>query len=478
MKQLIKVPAAGESVTHATIGEWQKKDGDDVRQNDVLVTMETDKASMDLTAEASGRLKILKKEGEEVPVGTVIAELAAVAGPRRHDAAAASRRRHDAADPSIIVTPSHESAAGRHRHDAADPSTIVTSPDTAVAGPHEHSIKNFVISQNHKSADSDAEKNTALHQKALSPDQLFSKNDTAPNRVHLSPAVRRLVAEGNMDVSKIAGTGPGGRITKADVLDYNEKASLVTKPEVSTKFSGQPVAGGVQRGVRRERMNTIRRRIAERLVESQQNSATLTTFNELDMSRVMAIRKEYKETFQKKHGVKLGFMSFFIKAVVCAVQKFPKLNAFIDGGDIVYNEGLHIGVAVSTKRGLVVPVLRYAEQQGMAELEKAVLAYAEKARDGKIQPDDLIGGTFTISNGGVFGSLMSTPILNPPQSGILGLHKIEDRPVAIDGKVLIRPLMYAALSYDHRLVDGSESVGFLRTIKECIEDPVRLLIDL
>ena len=224
-------------------------------------------------------------------------------------------------------------------------------------------------------------------------------------------------------------------------------------------------------------MTTIRKRIAERLVQSQHSTATLTTFNEIDMSQVMNLRAQYKETFQKKHNIKLGFMGFFIKATIQALQTFPKVNAFIEGDDIVYNHSCHIGVAVSTDRGLVVPVIRNTDQLGMAELEKAVLFYAEKARDGKISPDDLMGGTFTISNGGVFGSLMSTPILNPPQSGILGMHKIEQRPVVVDGQIQIKPMMYVALSYDHRMVDGRESVGFLLKIKECIEDPIRLLMD-
>ena len=447
MKKLIKVPAAGESVTQAVVGEWQKQDGDYVRQNDVLVIMETDKASMDLVAEHSGKLKILKQAGEEVKIGEVLAEL----------------------DTSAVPPATADST-----HKVTSASAIQDSQNV----------------------------NKDLHSAI---DSHVTKKD-AGDDVFLSPAVRRLVAESNLDPLKIPGTGPGGRITKADVIAYTEllstgrqgtqmqssvakgqsvpdqRVSDMIRNKISTaasSFRGESKSIAVDsNSIRKERMTTIRRRIAERLVESQHSSATLTTFNELDMSRVMAVRSEYKEAFQKKHGVKLGFMGFFIKAVVRAVEMFPKVNAYIEGDNIIYHRSCHIGVAVSTERGLLVPVIREAEKMGLADLEKAVLSYAEKARDGKISPDDLVGGTFTISNGGVFGSMMSTPILNPPQSGILGLHKIEQRPVAVDGKVCIRPMMYAALSYDHRLVDGRESVGFLMTVKECIEDPIRLLIDL
>ena len=426
MKQQIKVPSVGESVTQATIGEWQKKTGDYVQQNEVLVVMETDKASMDLVAEYSGQLHILKQEGEDVQVGEVIAEL----------------------DSSV------------------SPPTSTTTPKETTKDKKE----------NQKNLPSDKALMANLlkdKEQAPSPKAASEKTTNSPMSQTLSPAVRKLIAENNIDPSHIHGQGPGGRITKGDVLSFIQSSAKGVASPASPPIS--PSTTGPEKT--RERMSTIRKRIAERLVQSQQTTATLTTFNEVDMSQVMNLRTQYKEVFQKKHNIKLGFMGFFIKATIQALKTFPKVNAFIKGDEVVYNHSCHIGVAVSTERGLVVPVIRNADQMKMPELEKSVLFYAEKARDGKISPDDLMGGTFTLSNGGVFGSLMSTPILNPPQSGILGMHKIEQRPVVVDGKIEIKPMMYIALSYDHRMVDGKESVSFLLKIKECIEDPVRLLID-
>ena len=409
MKKLIKVPAAGESVAQATVGEWQKKQGDVVQQNDVLVVMETDKASMDLIAEHSGRLNILKQNGSEVKIGEVIGEL----------------------DTSVKAPP--------------------PSPQPAASPPPSPGVR----------------------------------EGAAESHDVLSPAVRKLVSEHNIPVKSLQATGPGGRITKGDVLSYLKQkespAFTVQKTALTLPSSPQEISPGrpgpVAAGEQREKMTTLRKRIAQRLVYSQQSTATLTTFNEVDMSQIAALRKRYKEEFQKKHQVKLGFMGFFIKAVVHALKTFKRVNAFIDGEDVVYNSHCHIGVAVSTDKGLVVPVIRRAEELTLPALEKAVLHYAEKAREGRITIDDLTGGTFTISNGGVFGSLMSTPILNPPQSGILGLHKIENRPIAQNGQVVIKPMMYLALSYDHRMVDGKESVSFLYAVKEFIEDPIRLLVD-
>ena len=432
MKQQIKVPSAGESVTQATIGEWQKKDGDYVQQNDVLVVMETDKASMDLVAEHSGVLKILKPEGEDVAIGTVIGEL-----------------------------------------------------DTAAAAPKEAVVSVPSSSADKKEAPNLEEKREASEKKTAVPKPasnapVFNQSSPLAAAKRSGPAAKKLIAEHNIKSSQVQATGPGGRITKGDVLAFLQNPSPPPPSQPDSSPRKQTVdfeQRTTQTGQMRERMSTLRRRIAERLVESQHSTATLTTFNEIDMSKVMTLRAEHKEAFQKKHDIKLGFMGFFIKAVVKALQTFPKVNAFIEDREIVYNQGCHIGVAVSTERGLVVPVIKNAEQLSLPDLEKAVLFYAVKARDGKISPDDLMGGTFTISNGGVFGSLMSTPILNPPQSGILGMHKIEQRPIAVDGQIKIKPMMYAALSYDHRMVDGRESVGFLLKVKECVEDPIRLLMD-
>ena len=448
MKQQIKVPSVGESVTQATIGEWQKKTGDYVRQNDVLVVMETDKASMDLVAEHSGQLNILKQEGEDVKIGEVIAELdTSVPSP------SAEKDDLKQSSPQNTTAPSQNSL--NISSSAPQPSSIEEKKQNF---PSDKALIADLLKRN---------KNPTF-----APTEAPSGSTNTSMSQNLSPSVRKLITENNLNPARISGQGPKGRITKGDVLSFIEQGTS-TVPSSNVTASPESAVGEKTR----ERMTTIRKRIAERLVQSQHSTATLTTFNEIDMSEVMNLRAQYKETFQKKHNVKLGFMGFFIKATIQALQTFPKVNAFIEGDDIVYNHSCHIGVAVSTDRGLVVPVIRNADQLGMPELERGVLFYAEKARDGKISPDDLMGGTFTISNGGVFGSLMSTPILNPPQSGILGMHKIEQRPIVVDGQIQIKPMMYVALSYDHRMVDGRESVGFLLKIKECVEDPIRLLMD-
>jgi 2-oxoglutarate dehydrogenase E2 component (dihydrolipoamide succinyltransferase) len=289
-----------------------------------------------------------------------------------------------------------------------------------------------------------------------------------------SPAVRRIAAEQKVDLSQVPATGPGGRVTKGDVIEHLEKDQ-----EPAAEAPAAPPAPARPAGTRetRQRMSGIRQRIAQRLVEAQHTAAILTTFNEADLSRVMDLRARYKESFQKKHGVGLGFMSFFVKASVEALRAFPNVNARIEGTDVVLNHYYDIGVAVSTERGLMVPVLRDADRMSFAEIEKAIAAYAKKARENAISVDDLQGGTFTITNGGVFGSLLSTPILNPPQSGILGMHAIQKRPVVVDDQVVIRPMMFLALSYDHRIVDGREAVSFLVRIKECVENPERLFLE-
>lgn len=291
------------------------------------------------------------------------------------------------------------------------------------------------------------------------------------------PAARKLLAETGVDPAKVAGTGKDGRITKGDVL-----AATANAPAPAAKTPSAPAStaapAAAAKGATRTKMTPIRARIAQRLVQAQQTAAILSTFNEVDLSAVMALRKRHKEDFEKVHGTGLGFMSFFTIAAVKALQKYPLLNSQIDGGDIVSYDGVHMGIAVGTDRGLVVPVLRHAERMSFADIESAIRTYAKKAREGKLALDDLQGGTFTITNGGVYGSLLSTPIINPPQSGILGMHAIKDRPVAVDGQVVIRPMMYLALSYDHRIVDGAEAVGFLVRIKELLESPDKLLLGL
>jgi len=294
---------------------------------------------------------------------------------------------------------------------------------------------------------------------------------------NLPPSVRRLVGEHRLDLSRIQGTGPGGRITKGDVLLYIEQAAQPAAPAAAAEPVCPPCES-VKEEITRKPMTPIRRRIAERLLKARQNTAMLTTFNDIDMGSVIELRQRYKETFQKKHGVSLGFMSFFIKASVEALKAVPEINAFIDGADIIYPHLYHVGVAVGSERGLVVPVIRHADQLSFAQLEQAINAFVARIKDNRLTLADLEGGTFTITNGGVFGSLLSTPILNTPQSGILGMHRVDKRPVAINDQVVIRPMMYVALSYDHRIVDGRQAVTFLKHIKECIENPERIMMEI
>ncbi|MFM5108995.1 2-oxoglutarate dehydrogenase complex dihydrolipoyllysine-residue succinyltransferase [Aeromonas caviae] len=295
----------------------------------------------------------------------------------------------------------------------------------------------------------------------------------------LSPSVRRMVAEHDIDVAKLTGTGKGGRVTKEDVEAFikNLGKAPVAAPTATAPVAAAPVALLAGRTEKRVPMTRLRKRIAERLLEAKNTTAMLTTFNEINMAPIMKLRKQYGEIFEKKHGIKLGFMSFYVKAVVESLKRYPEVNAALDGDDIVYHNYFDVSIAVSTPRGLVTPVLRDCDNMSLADIEKAIKDLAGKGRDGKLTVDELTGGNFTITNGGVFGSLMSTPIINPPQSAILGMHKIQDRPMAVDGKVEILPMMYLALSYDHRIIDGRESVGFLVSIKELLEDPTRLLLD-
>ncbi len=403
----IKVPAVGESITEATIGEWQKQSGDHVERDDVLLVLETDKASVEVVAETAGVLTTKAEEGDTVAIGAVVGTIEESEGGKKA--------------PSPTATDSTPTAKR---------SEVETHPDL---------------------------------------------------KSHLSPATRRVVEENHLDPSRIEGTGRGGRLTKEDAEKVAKSGGPSAPQQAPTPQQAPPLPTpkkAVENTETREKMTTIRKRIAERLVSAQHEAAILTTFNEIDMTNAMALRAKYKDTFKEKYGISLGFMGLFVKASIEALKMYPRVNAFIDGDEVVYHNYQNVGIAVSTPKGLMVPVIRNTESLSVAEIELAIRHYALKARDGKISIDDLNGGTFTISNGGVFGSLMSTPILNPPQSGILGMHKIEDRPVAVNGQVEIRPMMYVALSYDHRMVDGKESVGFLVKIKEGIEDPARLLLEI
>ena len=413
----IKVPSVGESVTEATLAQWYKKDGDLVGKSEPLFVLETDKVTLEIEAEADGVLSIRVSEGETVAIGTVVGTI---------DTAAA---------PEVVDEPVPEEVAE-------------IAPAAPPPPPEPPPVEPVV--------------EIPLAAKPV-----------------LAPSVRRLVAEKNLDVSKIAGTGPGGRITKGDVILYLEHAVPAAPPAVAVTQPTQPqeVTPRPDEQITRKPMSRIRQRIATRLLEAKQNTAMLTTFNEIDMARVKEIRAHYQDAFQKKYGVRLGFMSFFIKACVEALMEFPELNGSIEGKDIVYHNYYHIGVAIGGERGLVVPVIRHADKLSFAQLEQEIIDYVNKIKENKLELADLEGGTFTITNGGVFGSLLSTPILNMPQSGILGMHKIEDRPMVLDGKVVVRPMMYVALTYDHRIVDGRQAVTFLVRIKEFIEDPERIMME-
>ncbi|MEW6670719.1 MAG: 2-oxoglutarate dehydrogenase complex dihydrolipoyllysine-residue succinyltransferase [Thermodesulfobacteriota bacterium] len=448
MKIEIKIPSVGESVKEAVLVEWYKKSGDIVQKDEPLFLIETDKVTLEVVAEAGGVLEIKVSEGETVAIGAVVGTI---------DTRAAAAQEKKAASASKIEPAKKE-------------------PDANVPPPTQTREAPMPVQK--------------TFQKPQPPGSLpVAAADRAETAPSLPPSVRRLVAEKKIDIARISGTGPGGRITKGDVLLYLEGAEngtaarppRATPPEktVAPGTKATPAASAAaDDAVSRKPMTPIRRRIAARLLEAKQGTAMLTTFNDIDMTRVMQVRALMKERFREKYGVSLGIMSFFIKAAIEALKEFPEINAAIDGQDIVYHHYYHIGIAVGSERGLVVPVIRHADRLGFAELEGAVVDFVKKIRENRLELADLEGGTFTISNGGIYGSLLSTPILNMPQSGILGMHRIEDRPVAVDGKVVIRPMMYVALSYDHRIVDGREAVTFLKRIKECVENPELIMMEI
>jgi 2-oxoglutarate dehydrogenase E2 component (dihydrolipoamide succinyltransferase) len=421
MKIDIKVPSVGESVTEALLAQWFKQDGQSVRKDEALFVLETDKVTLEVTAEASGVLHIAVPAGTTVKIGAVVGTISA-------------------ADAAEIERPPAE------KKKAAEAKTA--QPPVAEKVPAAPPTKPRV----------EAEPKAALE--------------------GLPPSVRRLVGEHRLDVGQIHGTGPGGHITKGDVLLFMETSPPAATPPSPPADTVCPPCESVREEITRKPMTPIRRRIAERLLKARQNTAMLTTFNDIDMSAVIELRQRYKEAFRKKYGVSLGFMSFFIKASVEALKAIPEINAYIDGTEIVYPHYYHIGVAVGSERGLVVPVVRHADRMSFAQLEQAINEFVARIKDNRLTLSDLEGGTFTITNGGVFGSLLSTPILNTPQSGILGMHRVDKRPVAVNDQVVIRPMMYVALSYDHRIVDGREAVTFLKHIKECIENPERIMMEI
>ena len=413
----IRVPVLGESVTEATIGKWFKKPGDVVAVDEPLVELETDKVTIEVPAPAAGVLTdVAAKDGDTVAVGALLGAIKEGAG----------------AAPTKAPAKPAEAAP-----QAAPPPPAPLKPAAAPRAP---------------GAD-----------------------------MPLAPSVRKIAAETGMDAAAVPGTGKDGRVTKGDMLAAIERAAAQPTPVTAPAASIQARAPSPPDDAAREervRMTRLRQTIARRLKDAQNTAAMLTTFNEVDMTHVMALRSQYRDLFEKKHGVKLGFMGFFVRACVQALKEIPAVNAEIDGTDIVYKNYYHIGIAVGTARGLVVPVVRDCDGKSIAEIEKTIADFGRRARDGALKIEELQGGTFTITNGGIYGSLMSTPILNAPQSGILGMHKIQDRPIAVAGKIEARPMMYLALSYDHRLVDGREAVTFLVRVKEVLEDPARLVLDL
>jgi len=423
MSTEIRVPQLPESVADALLVAWHKKPGDPISRDENLADLETDKVVLEVPAPSNGVLKELKvQSGTTVTSGQVLAIIEEGAASAAFSAPAAAPARAVSERAAPAPTPRASNASGKPADRAAK----------------------------------------------------------------LSPSARRMVEENALDAASIQASGRDGRVTKGDVLEFLDKRKEARGPEPSGTAGAppatasapapKPVAAGAARSERRVAMTRLRQRIAQRLIEAQSAQALLTSFNEVDLTAVQELRARYKERFEKEQGVKLGFMSFFIKAAIEGLRKFPVINASVDGNDILFHDYYDIGVAVSTDRGLMVPVIRDADQKSFGELEKEISAYAAQARSGSIAIEDLTGGTFTLTNGGTFGSLMSTPIVNAPQSAILGMHKIQERPMAVAGQVLIRPMMYLAVTYDHRIIDGREAVQFLVTIKECLEDPGRILL--
>jgi 2-oxoglutarate dehydrogenase E2 component (dihydrolipoamide succinyltransferase) len=418
----IRVPTLGESVTEATIGRWFKKAGDPVAVDEPLVELETDKVTIEVPAPSAGTLgEIVANDGETVAVGALLGQI-------------------------------HDGAAGK------------TAPAKPAAAPQQAAPAAVAAAATAPTKAAPAE-----------------KEKVPPSDAPLAPSVRKLSSESGIDASTVPGSGKDGRVTKGDMLAAIERAASaptpVNQPAASVQVRAPSPADDAARE-ERVKMTRLRQTIARRLKDVQNTAAMLTTFNEVDMSHVMALRAQYKDVFEKKHGIKLGFMGFFTKACVQALKDIPAVNAEIDGTDLIYKNYYHIGIAVGTDRGLVVPVVRDCDHKSIADVEKAIADYGRRARDGQLKIEEMQGGTFTITNGGIYGSLMSTPILNAPQSGILGMHKIQERPMVVGGKIEPRPMMYLALSYDHRVIDGKEAVTFLVRVKETLEDPARLVLDL
>ena len=408
----IKVPNVGESIQEVTLSKWLVQEGDYVEVDQEICELESDKATLELPCEVAGTITFVAKEGSDLEIGAIVAKVDT------------SAKRPEGSAPKKVETSENK------EEKKEEPAPEKEAPAKAAETP--------------------------------------KRSETTYAIGHPSPAAAKILAEKGTDPANVKGSGKDGRITKEDAQKSKERSAPATA-------SASAYSGNFSRETRTEQMSRLRRTIGDRLVAAKNTAAMLTTFNEVDMGPIMDIRKQYKEAFQKQHGVGLGFMSFFTRACVLALHRFPAVNAMIDGKEIVYHDYVDMGIAVSTERGLVVPVIRNAESLGMAGIEEAVIDIATRARDNKLDLDEMTGGTFTLTNGGVFGSLLSTPILNAPQSAILGMHKIEERPIALNGQVVIRPMMYLALSYDHRIIDGKESVSFLVLVKDYLEHPEKML---
>ena len=502
MSNEIRVPTLGESVSEATIGQWHKKVGDAVRKDEPIVELETDKVTLDVPASATGVLaETIIMEGETVAVGALLGTIA--------EGEASGASSETAAQAVVAAVETNESSKGGSMIEVVAPSAgesvteadigslyvkvgdVVNADDALfeletdkaaleVVAPVSGKIAEILHEEGATIAPGDVvlrmeegAAGAAPAPAAATPAPAAAGTDMPP-----APSAAKMMAENNVDGGSVAGSGKRGQVLKGDVMDAMASGASSSAPAAAAAAPRGPVSADDEEREERVKMTRLRQTIARRLKDAQNTAAMLTTYNEVDMKPVMDLRKQYKELFEKKHGVKLGFMGFFAKAVCHALKEIPAVNAEIDGKDIVYKNFAHIGVAVGTPKGLVVPVVRDADEMSIAEIEKEIGRLGAAGRDGKLGMDDMQGGTFTISNGGVYGSLMSSPILNAPQSGILGMHKIQERPVVVGGEIVIRPMMYLALSYDHRIVDGKEAVTFLVRVKESLEDPQRLVLDL
>lgn len=520
----IKVPSVGESITEVTVGAWRKKEGDYVKVDEVVCDLESDKATFELPAEAEGTLHILAQEGDVLPIGAVVCTIE----PSGSTPSAAPATPAPAAEPAPApaAAPAPAPAAAAQVIDMKVPAVGESITEVTIASWNKKDGDQVALDEVLCELESDKatfelpaeaagtlrivaeagatlpigaviariEVGAAASQPAAAPAPATSAAAPAPTNGqagyaanHPSPAAAKILSEKGIDPQQVQGSGVGGRITKEDATNAQPAAAPAPQPAAAPAPAkpaaapapapaAAPVAGA--RGQRREKMTSLRKTIARRLVAVKNETAMLTTFNEVDMKPVMDLRNKFKDKFKEKHGVGLGFMSFFTKAVCIALRDFPAVNAMIDGDQIVFNDYCDISIAVSTERGLVVPVVRNAEQMSFAQIEKEIIRLAGLARDNKLTIDQMQGGTFTITNGGIFGSMLSTPIINAPQSAILGMHNIVERPVVVNGEIVVRPIMYVALSYDHRIIDGKESVGFLVRVKQILEDPSRLLFDM